>query len=502
MSSVFNADDDRGAPFFGCGVYPPRLLFNRWHTEAHVPGRHLNALLSAEDGVGVEIDEEAVDQHWRAAVFSYSGPVAMPLNRSEIGGPLATLSSHNLREGFHALYAMARFRRSDQAAALAAASIDAIFELWHPERGWDLDCLQTKLGLEVLLPETIVMGLARAIGPLVKLYRSTGLAKALELALVLKEKVIGEFFREDGGYEPQLFGTHTHSTTCVMSSLAQLADLTSDHSLMDRVRVFYDNGLWSIRNELGWVIENGGDDAEPELGEVNNTGDIVETALILGSWGYPQYYGDAERILRSHLLPSQLRDTSFIVEPTTPNRGDGERNLADRCRGGFGFPAPYGHWPAGVEPRRVGFNMDIVGGSVGSLAAAYAHIIRTNRAGVWVNLLFDRETSAAAVESPYGRDGLRIRMKVQRPLFVRLPSWTDVAAVRIEGASGTTRRTNGYVFFAAPPVNRWIEMRFPLVEREIAMRHRTRDIRVRLRGDEVVAMDNFGADLTYYEPFD
>jgi hypothetical protein len=39
-------------------------------------------------------------------------------------------------------------------------------------------------------------------------------------------------------------------------------------------------------------------------------------------------------------------------------------------------------------------------------------------------------------------------------------------------------------------------------EQTITMRHRTHDIRVRLRGDEVVAMDNFGADLTYFDPFE
>jgi hypothetical protein len=64
------------------------------------------------------------------------------------------------------------------------------------------------------------------------------------------------------------------------------------------------------------------------------------------------------------------------------------------------------------------------------------------------------------------------------------------------------RFTNGYFIVAEPPVNRPISFEFPLATEEITMHHKTRDIRVRFRGDEVVAMDNHGADLTYFDPFD
>ena len=47
MASVFNADDD-DIPFFRSEVWPdPHLAFSSVHSEAHVPGRHLNALLTA-----------------------------------------------------------------------------------------------------------------------------------------------------------------------------------------------------------------------------------------------------------------------------------------------------------------------------------------------------------------------------------------------------------------------------------------------------------------------
>ena len=62
--------------------------------------------------------------------------------------------------------------------------------------------------------------------------------------------------------------------------------------------------------------------------------------------------------------------------------------------------------------------------------------------------------------------------------------------------------TNDYLFLAEPPVGRTIELKFDLPGQEIVLKHRSRDIRVRLRGDEVVAMDNFGTDLTFFDALD
>mgnify|MGYP004365827515 CR=1 FL=1 len=70
MSSVFNADDD-GMPFFRSRVWPEAYLaFRPGVTEGHVPGRHLNALLNAEDAAGITVTPEAVANHEKAAFFS------------------------------------------------------------------------------------------------------------------------------------------------------------------------------------------------------------------------------------------------------------------------------------------------------------------------------------------------------------------------------------------------------------------------------------------------
>ena len=501
MQNVFNADDNN-IPFFRSYVWPePVLDFHPYLSEAHIPGRHLNGLLNAEDVIGVQLDEKAVKNHRNAALFSYSGILPLPLNRNEEKGPLVNFLVHNLREGFHALYSLVKYRNDKAAQEVAENSIETILDFWNPGQRWDQKRIA---GLGINLNENgFIRGEARMIGPLVKYYRATGYAPALELALMLKEKAITEVFIPDGSYDTERFNAkHSHSITCVMSSLAQLADLLNDSVLMHRVKAFYDNGLQIIKDEIGWspesVFQKGSDH-----GESNNTGDILETALILGRWGYTEYYQDAERIIRCHLLPSQLRDVSFIVDPPNPNGIDGLRDIADRHLGAWGFPAPYGHKSVGKgRGGKLSFNMDIVGGVVGSLCEACRETIRTTETGTWVNMLFDYETNEAIVKSPYTNDCLSIKLKRPGALFVRIPLWLNVDEIEIKGIDIQPVFSNGYLYFNYVPANQTIRLHFPLKETQLVLSEsiHLQPIRVKMKGDSVLAMDNFGARLTFFDP--
>ena len=499
MQSVFNADDD-DIPFFSSIVLPrAELAFNDCHSESHIPGRHLNALLTAESVVGVAVEEDAVAKHRRAALFSYGGALPLPLNRQGIGGPLVNFCPHNLREGFHALYALARFRGDDEACVLAERSVAAILDLWSAKHGWRAEQIEAA-GLRLQACQGFLHGEGRMLGPLVKLYRATGSDRTLELLLVYVDKACREFFFADGSFDAQRFQTrHIHSITSVLSSLAQAAELLQDASLMARVHVFYQNGLWSMRDALGWTPEAVGQ-VDSDHGESNITGDILETALILGRHGYTGAYEDAERILRGHLLPSQLRDTSFIVEPDNPNGIDGLRDMAARHRGAFGFPAPYGHVSVGKGRKAVSFNMDIVGGTVASLCEAHAAVVTEEPAGRRLNLLFDAETDAVRVRSPYTHDALHIDVKEPGPLHVRIPSWLNREDISLSGAPREPRWRDDTVLLPDCKPGDGIVLRFPLKEETITLSGdlHIQPIRVRMRGDAVVAMDNFGANLTYF----
>ena len=75
--------------------------------------------------------------------------------------------------------------------------------------------------------------------------------------------------------------------------------------------------------------------------------------------------------------------------------------------------------------------------------------------------------------------------------------FAGIAVVAAMGTRGGRPLSTGYLYFADPPVNRVITIEVPLPIKEMVLRHRTRDIRTRLRGDEVVDMDSFGANLAF-----
>ena len=503
MSSVFDADDD-SMPFFSSWAWPEaRLDFSAYHSEAHVPGRHLNGLLNAEDVLGIKVDPAAIENHARAAFFSYSGPLALPMNRAEKGGKLANFCPHNVREGFHALYALVKYRQDERAEKVAEKSIKCILELWDPEKGWDLAVIEKEHGIEFLKCMSLVHGLGRALGPLVKYYRVTGSTGALHLATLLKDKLIADFYDAEGDFKGERLGSHVHSITCCLSSLAQMAELTGDLALMNLVKAFYDDGLWECRDEIGWSLEvtHQLEESHSEHGEGNNTGDMLETALILGRGGYDECYEDAELILRGHVLPSQLRDVSFIKEPENPEGVDGLRDMAKRHKGAWGFPAPYGHKSIG-EGRRgeIHFNMDIVGGVVGSLCEAYRHIGRFDDLGHQVNLLFDHETEDIRIESPYTHEGLKITLRRAGALFVRVPKWVERDEVEISGVACEPVWTGNRLYFPELPEGSAVTIKFALPVRTITMaRNHLKPIRVKLEGDRVLAMDNHGAEFTFFD---
>ena len=496
MSSVFNRDD-HDIPFFASEVWPDaELAFYKYHSEAHVPGRHLNALLNAEDALGIHLDETVIEKHARAAFFSYSGPVPFPLNRRVLGGNLEIFHPHNLREGFHALYALVKYRKSERARELAERSIAAIQKYWRPDAGWDRNYLTNTLGLEVV-DAPFILGIARALGPLVKYYRATQYKPALDLATVLKEKAIAEYFTKVGEFDAKRFSAHVHSTTCVMSSLAQFADLTQDSSLMERVQIFFNHGLKQISDEVGWTPETAGEPVA-DMGEVNDTGDILETALLLGQNVDARYFQRAERILRCHLLPSQLRDVSWITDPPNPKGEDGKRDIANRHLGAFGFPAPYGHKPVGADS--ISFNMDIVGGAVGSLCEAWRSAIRVDNRGYHMDLWMDRDSPDITIQSPYKGGTLKITLRKPEPLAIRMPDWASQDDITSEVIKPPIQIKNGYLTIAKPPVAAEIRIAVPLKKSRIALNHRTHQIAVALEGDSVSAMENFGAPLAYFDP--
>ncbi|MCE2490975.1 MAG: hypothetical protein J4G17_13565, partial [Anaerolineae bacterium] len=398
----------------------------------------------------------------------------------------------NLREGFHGLNALILGYEDGRALDLAKKSIDFIQKNWNPRSGWSF-----KEAPSGFLPNHTVGGIGRAVGPLVKIYRNTHYRPALALAQDIAGVAL-DFYPEDGHFLTEQLGSHVHSITSTLSSLAQFAELSDDSALLQRVAAFHDRGLWQIRDETGWAIESTRPDANPDRGEVNTSGDILETALILGAHHSSRFYGDAERILRCHILPSQLRDISFAPGRSATNE-DGNLppgSVFARLQGAWGFPAPYGHEPVGQHS--VQFNLDIVGGTVASLCEYCRRAFAQDSQGCfWLHCLLDLENPSIRVRTPYAQDLLSIRLNKPGAVAIRVPNWFEGDPAEYANRNNL-QLEYGYWHFEAREAPFLLELPLNLEQQTIVLKHKIRDIRADLAGDSIVSMDNHGADLTFF----
>lgn len=504
MSTFF---DERcgGLPFFG-NAMTGTDAGNSHHESfsmAHIPGRWLNALLFAEDVLGIPADAEAIETLRRWAYRSLtSAGIGFPacLNLDEMTAKKET-DLHNLREVMHALYALTRYRGDDAARTLGLSLIDAVDRYFDDEvcalreaeytrdTGAKVQCWSGTHRYKSPFPVTF----GRYIGPLVKFYLATGEPAALRQALRLKDACFAHVLNARGDYDVEVFGGHTHSTTAMISSLALLGEATGDRAILKRVRRFMENGLSQIAVDFGWCIE--GYQRADCVGEVNNTADILETCLVLARAGYAGYFARAERILRAHLLPSQLLDTCFVPADDDPAHIARYR-LNERAKGAFGFPCPYGHE---YEPGAlVSFNWDIVGGATEGLCEAYC--ARTSRDGrfISVNLLFDVDDEDLTFTSPYGAEDTATLTLKREGACVRVRVPSHCAAVVAEGCERI--RQGEWLYLLTLRAGERVRLRFHFEREREYVHFRQHCFCVEWRGEEVCAMDAPGKRLKFFPP--
>lgn len=333
---------------------------------------------------------------------------------------------------------------------------------------------------------------------LVKYYEIVRHEPTLELAKELRDLSFYRRFPTTAGGVPWSSFTHMHEVMGEMAAYSRLALVLGDADMMNRVRVRYEALRDRGFSATGWVAETYGRNSD--VGEANNTGFLIETALNFAEFGWGQYYEDAERFTRGHLLPSQLLDTSVVVPNASP-ANDGQRDIQNRVRGAFGFGAPYGHVATKNPYYTGGYFADITSGAVVTLSevkkAAYAY-----RAGVHqINLLFDADNDKIRVTSPYPNgDKLIVTPKVAGDVRVRLPSWADRAAVAASLVEqGLAHAIEGdFVRIVAPPVNRAFHVAMPLAAQQQNTVVNSRALAIQWRGDSVAAMSRMGTPMPFF----
>lgn len=501
MQSFFDPTRDN-LPFFGNEMAPNCHNFHHpTFSAAHIPGRWLAALLHAEEVTGISADSEAVENLRKWAFFSLEKhpigfPACLDLEKMEFTDHT---DLHNLREIMHALFALVNWRKDDRARQLALGVIRALNRYFDFETGkFDEEKYARETGARAMYSccapsEGLLFPVhfGRYIGPLVKFWRASGEPEALEQAIRLKDACFRHILSENGDYDAVLFGGHTHSTTAMISSLAQLGDVTNDPDIFKRIDAFFNNGLKKIALPFGWCIE--GNHRQDLVGEINNTSDLMETCLIMGKRGYKGYYAMAEEILRAHFLPAQLMDPCFIPEDEDASHTENYR-MASRAVGAFGFPTPYGH--EDHPGAWISFNWDIVGGGVNGLCEAYKACSSMENGVIAVPLHFAMERNTHTATDPYQNGGvMTYTPKADNLRFkIRIPERAEVLSVSIPYT-----KEGEWLYPAPVRAGETVRIAFDFETADITYDFRGRRIVYRWHGEEVIGANNADRRLCFFQ---
>ena len=473
-------------PYWNCGIkngdltgfelanYQSEGLWNRVHNV----GRARHGLSEAGEVLG-EPPGDAIMADLRAHLFQlFEAGDGLP------GGPdghsgKRLLNLHNVRETLHGLTALTR-RGDGEAEDLARRLVRTIRQALDEEGRIHLERLPPSV--ESYNHQPSMEG--RAVDALVRYYRASDDDVALETAGLMTRFALEKCFSESGDLTEEA-GTHGHSINALVAGMLALALLTNDAKLLERVRRVYDVGLARFNSSFGWSME-----ALHKYrlrGEANNSGDLLRASLLLGKGGYPDYYGRAERILRSHLLPSQLVEVANFSDD--PHAAENRlRSLASRVRGGFGFPTPN---DLQFGPESPVFVYDIVSGAVDALCQAYRAMVGEDGVGIRLNLLLGMEREGLRVRSHLSSEGrIEIANSSGRNLQIRVPSWVPPSQLQltVNGSVAAARLMGPYLLVAAGAGTDRVRLVFPVPRTRTVESIVYQRFSIDWQGDQIVAM--------------
>ncbi len=482
----------------------PAFMLHTFFDTPHVAGRFLDAIGRAAT-MGVPADEE-VEQGLTRQLLGCIGPDGFGYAEPGRSSPCEAIM-HDQRELLFGLVALIRLRHSERAleaaqrlcrafAAVTQATADVPGPALRADGSW-------AAGADWESFRYPPANFGRLVTALNQYYVVSKDAVALTLARRLVDCNLARCFSPEGVLTSWA-GFHLHSVTGLVESIVEFGLLVNEHAYIRRGKAIYDVGLRPYRSDFGWVKENLANEAND--GEANNTGDLLRTALLLGRAGYPEYFEQVERMLRNHLLASQLLDVDWIRAHEDANRPDEYdrtyHNIAERARGGFGFTSP-NDWVTDQnrKAKLYPLNADIVQGSVQAIVSSWEQALMREPVGIKVNLFLTRQTDFAALTSHLPQTGrLEIRLLTDDNLLVRIPSWADLGAVSIRVNNADQPVQVAADYFLIPNLQRgdYVEVDFPTTHTVVEEAVNYQLYQVGWLGDTVVSLTPRGGRLPLY----
>ena len=484
VEHIFNTLDERQhyLPFFHYElIQQPTCIKHGPFDSPQVVGRYLDALSRCAEIIDLPDAPAVYDALARQLYASLERhPSGLPWNAPTPWQPnLAVM--HNCREVALGLLALMNWRGDPAAEPALRGLCRSLLETIGEESRFPGECLGFDgwtTGFSGILGSPPATS-GRLIRALVQYFRQSGDEAALELAQRFAADNLETAFSSDGSIRSAA-GSHMHSITGTITGLIDFGMLMGDDSIIERARAVYDVGLRAFRSSYGWAKEFRWEPALAEplqaagyaghdinRGEANNTGDLIEAALLLGAAGYPGYFEDADRMLRNHLLASQVVDTSWVQE-ASGLADDAETRYGDvarRARGGFCFGSPNDLISYPKEAYQI--NADLTGGALQAICESWEAIVKVDEASARIDLLYSIDCAGLALTCPPpGQEPIIVRLGQQTNLQIRIPSWAQPSAVMFQindmpKASAEDAISGGYLRLSALAPNSIVKIWLP-----------------------------------------
>ena len=307
---------------------------------------------------------------------------------------------------------------------------------------------------------------------------------------VMKPKFWGGFSNPPScnGREHGHSDSHFHARAMALRGLLEYGLVANDPFVSDFVRCSYEYMRSSGIPEIGYIPTFMGAEptedmdrkgpANPFLMEGCFLGDLIALTVKLSESGYGDYWEDADRVIRNHLIESQVTDRGLlerIVAHAPEREADMKAGLVpgqdylgddiiDRALGIFwsGIQADgvHGHW----------IMQCCTANGAHGLYMAWDAITRCDDGHAHINLFLNRAAPWLDIHSYLPYEGkVVIRNKTANRISVRIPPWVDRRRLecRLNDGVISPAIVSHYISLEGIRPGDVIELRFPMVEQVI-----------------------------------
>jgi len=485
-----------------------RVRFSNGYALSHNLCRWWDAMLRLQETTGFVIPPEIESIMLRHAFDFFDNPDHLCCRPRKFEDVEPSWYPHSYRENVLALTSLWHVRGSSWALDKARRLLETFDRTLGEDCHWDygkLDHYQHCVafhgkekvdtfeyrGVKRYARDPNVAVDGRLIEALVWCYRLTRLPLALALADKLARFHVQHSAHPDGRVNRTLHPNHTHSYLNTLKGMVGFGALTGEKSYLDVVAAtFRETVRGSIVKESGLASH---DFMQDGISETSSPADAAQIALWLGLNGYPEFFDDVERLVRSRLLASQI-----VACPDLRGDEDAKEedcgNLRERFIGGYGCGMFRPNAASHVYT-------DVTSSVLHAMTDIYRHSAARTDAGLVVYLHFDYEDDALCVASERNDTArLSVTPRIHDNVLIRIPRWAPPQSLglTVGGQPVDLRKIGDFALIPKDLLPAEIVLEHALPERTTEEHTIGMDFTYTWRGDQIVGASPNDDYFPYY----